>query len=194
MKLRTVLKWGVRVSAALGLAGSLAIIGVTHFSSATDHRHFKITSGSMTPTIAVGEVITVRTTQSPRVGDMITFLHDGKTVTHRVTYSWNAMSPDGTRHVMFKTKGDANKFEDPWAVLDNQVIGTVSSTSPMVLLAVELSEHPMVLAALFLPFLISVIFNELRNMFAVVTGTHNDDDKECPERESNPQGVATRGV
>ena len=193
MKLRRLATWSVRISAVLGLAGSLAIIGVTHFSTATDHQHFKITSGSMMPTIAVGEVITVRTTQSPRVGDMITFLHDGKTVTHRVTYSWNAMSPDGTRHTVYKTKGDANKFEDPWAVLDNQVIGTVASTPFIVLFAVELSEHPMVLAALFFPFLISVIVNELRNMYAVMTGK-SDEEEECPERESNPQGVATRGV
>lgn len=194
MNVRHLAKWSVRISAALGMAGSLAIIGVTHLSTATDHQHFKITSGSMTPTIAVGEVITVRTTQSPRVGDVITFLHDGKTVTHRVTYSWNALSPDGTRHIVYKTKGDANKFEDPWAVLDNQVIGTVASTPFIVLLAVELSEHPMVLAALFFPFLFSVIVNELRNMYAVITGQSEIESEECPERESNPQGVATRGV
>ena len=175
------------------MSGSLAIIGVTHFSTAAHHEHFKITSGSMTPTIAVGEVITVRTTQSPRVGDVITFLHDGKTVTHRITYSWNAMSPDGTRHVVYKTKGDANTFEDPWAVLDNQVIGTVAATPPLVLLAVELSEHPIVLAALFMPFLFSLIANEVRNMYSMFFGTSNKDE-ECPERESNPQGVATRGV
>ena len=193
MKMRTVAVWGVRLCATLGLTGSLAIIGVTRFSTASDHRHFRITSGSMAPTIDVGEVITVRTTQSPRVGDVITFLHDGKNVTHRVTYSWNAMSPDGTRHAMFKTKGDANKFEDPWAVLDNQVIGTVASTPLLVLLAVELSEHPMVLAALYVPFLLTVVLRELRNMYGVITG-RNDEDDECPERESNPQGVATRGV
>lgn len=103
------------------------------------------------------------------------------------------MSPDGTRHVVYKTKGDANKFEDPWAVLDNQVIGTVASTSPLVLLAVELSEHPIVLAALFMPFLLSLIVNEVRNIYAMFFGTSNKDEA-CPERESNPQGVATRGV
>lgn len=65
MKLRTIMMWGVRISAALGMTGSLAIIGVTRFSTAAHHEHFKITSGSMAPTIAVGEVITVRTTQSP---------------------------------------------------------------------------------------------------------------------------------
>ena len=192
MKLRTAISWAVRVSAALGIAGSLAILGVSRFSIAQEHRHFKITSGSMVPTIGVGEVITVRTAQSPRVGDVITFLHDGKAVTHRVSYSWNAVSPDGTRHTVYKTKGDANKFEDSWAVLDDDVIGTVAPTSPLVLLAVELSEHPLILAALFIPFLLSIIAKELRNMWNIITG--RDEDEECPERESNPQGVATRGV
>lgn len=191
MKLRTAVRWCVRISAALGVIGSLAIVGVSRFSTAQEHQHFKITSGSMVPTIGVGEVITVRTTQSPRVGDVITFLHDGKAVTHRVAYSWNAISPDGTRHTVYKTKGDANKFEDSWAVLDNDVIGTVTPTSPLVLLAVELSEHPMLLAALFIPFLLSIMAKELRNMWVILTGRDNE---ECPERESNPQGVATRGV
>ncbi len=192
MTLRTAMVWGVRVSAALGIAGSLAIMGVSRFSTAQEHQHFKITSGSMVPTIDVGEVITVRTAQSPRVGDVITFLHDGKTVTHRVSYSWNAISPDGTRHTVYKTKGDANKFEDSWAVLDRDVIGTVTPTSPLVMLAVELSEHPLILALLFIPFLLSIMMNELRNSWNIVTG--RNDDEECPERESNPQGVATRGV
>jgi len=182
MKLRTAMRWGVRISATLGIAGSLAVMGVSQFSSAQEHRHFKITSGSMVPTIDVGEVITVRTAKSPQVGDVITFLHDGKVVTHRVSHSWNATSPDGMRHTVYKTKGDANKFEDSWTVLDNDVIGTVTSTSPFVLLAVELSEHPMVLALLFIPFLLSMIASELRNMWSVLTG--RDEGEESSERES----------
>ncbi len=192
MKMRAALTWSVRISAALGIAGSLAVMGVSRFSTAQEHRHYKITSGSMAPTIDVGEVITVRTAQSPRVGDVITFLHDGKTVTHRVTYSWKAMSPDGTQHTVYKTKGDANAFEDSWAVLDNAIIGTVTSTSTVVLLAVELSEHPLVLAALFIPFLLSIVMAEMKNIWGILTG--RTEDEECPERESNPQGVATRGV
>lgn len=192
MNLRAARTWAVRISAALGITGSLAIVGVTKFSTTHDHLHFKITSGSMAPTIGVGEVITVRTTQSPRVGDVITFLHDEKTVTHRVAYSWSAISPDGTRHTAYKTKGDANKFEDPWAVLDNQVIGTVSPTAPLVLFSVTLSEHRWILALLFTPYLLGLIASELRNIWRLLTG--RNDNEECPERESNPQGVATRGV
>lgn len=192
MTLRTALLWVARISAASGIAGSLVIMGVSQFSTAQDHQHFKITSGSMTPTFDVGEVITVRTQHSPHVGDVITFLHDGKAVTHRITFSWNAISPDGTRHTAYKTKGDANKFADSWAVLDTQVIGAVVDTSPIVLLAVELSEHPFVIALLVIPFLLTVIASELREMWKMMTG--GKENNECPERESNPQGVATRGV
>jgi hypothetical protein len=51
-----------------------------------------------------------------------------------------------------------------------------------VLLAVELSEHPMVLALLFMPFLLSMIASELRNMWSVLTG--RDEGEESSERES----------
>ena len=192
MNLRTATRWAVRISAAIGVVSSLAVMGVTRFSSAAEHAHFKITGGSMAPTLDVGEVITVRTAQSPRVGDVITFLHDGKTVTHRVMYSWNAVSPDGVRHTMYKTKGDANRFEDSWAVLDVNVIGTLTPTPAVVSLVVILSEHPLIMAALFIPFLLSILMAELRNIWNILLG--KNDDEECPERESNPQGVATRGV
>ena len=191
MKTRAILRWGVRLCTLLGIAGSLAIVGANHFSSANEHRHFKIDGGSMRPTLAVGEVITVRTTESPQVGDVITFLRDGKTTTHRVMRQWESVTPSGKSHTLYTTRGDANTHDDPWVVIDDQVIGTVMPTPFYTLAAVKLAEHPTVLALLFLPLLLSLFITELNTVWTLVKGT---DDEECPERESNPQDVAIRGV
>ena len=84
------------------------------------------------------------------------------------------------------------QFPNTWAVLDSDVCGTVAPAAPVVLLVVELSEHPLVLAALFMPFLIGIVLREQKDIWSILTG--RIDGEECPERESNPQGVATRGV
>jgi signal peptidase I len=191
MNTRAILRWGVRLCTLLGIAGSLAIVGANQFSSANDHRHFKIDGGSMKPTLDVGEVITVRTTEYPQVGDVITFLRGGTTTTHRVMSSWKSTTPSGDIHTLYATRGDANTHDDPWVVIDDQVIGTVLPTPFYTLIAVELAEHPAVLAVLFLPLLLSLFITELNTVWKLVKGT---DDEECPERESNPQDVAIRGV
>lgn len=191
MKARAALRWGVWLCALLGMAGSLSIIGVNHFSAAQQHRHFKIDGGSMRPTFDVGEVITVRTTQSPNVGDVVTFLHGGKITTHRVTRTWISEAPSGKSSTMYATRGDANSNDDPWVITEREVIGTVGSTPFLTAIAVELTEHPVVLALLFLPLLISLFVTELNNVWILVRGNN---DEECPERESNPQDVSIRGV
>ena len=146
----------------------------------------------MRPTLDVGDVITVRTTVSPEVGDVITFLRDGKTTTHRVMRQWDSVTPSGKTHTLYVTRGDANTHDDPWVVVDNQIIGTVLPTPLYTLIAVKLAEHPTVLALLFLPVLLSVFITELKNVWTLLRSS--GDEEECPERESNPQGVATRGV
>ena len=191
MKMRVALRWSVWLCAALGMAGSLSIIGVNKFSSATEQRHYKIDGGSMVPTFDVGEVITVGTTQSPQVGDVVTFLHGDKITTHRVARTWNSKTPDGELRTMYATRGDANAHEDPWVVTENEIVGTVLPTSLPVMVAVELTEHPVVLALLFLPLLLNLFVTEMNTVWTLVRG---DDDEECPERESNPQDVAIRGV
>jgi signal peptidase len=45
-----------------------------------------------------------------RAGDVITYVHDGARVTHRIV--WTGRRRDGRR--AFRTKGDANATPDPW--------------------------------------------------------------------------------
>jgi signal peptidase I len=96
----------------------------------------------MEPTISVREVITVDPQRTPTVGEVVTFFREGQLITHRVTHTWFGTDPSGRVRQMFTTHGDANEKADPWTVLDDDILGTVVPTSPLVVLASWLSMRP----------------------------------------------------
>lgn len=79
-------------------------------------QRYVITGGSMEPTISKGSVVFDRVVpvSDLRVGDVITFRPpEGLSqVTHRIV----ARSRDDAGQLVFKTRGDANQYVDPWAV------------------------------------------------------------------------------
>jgi signal peptidase I len=87
-----------------------------------------VTTGSMEPTINIGDLIYVKGVAPGeiKIGDIITFRPPkeylkGTLVTHRVveiTYDSN--------EVYFKTKGDNNPNVDPWTVSSGEVVGVQS--------------------------------------------------------------------
>ncbi|MBI1843642.1 MAG: signal peptidase I [Actinobacteria bacterium] len=89
------------------------------------HKTMVVLSGSMTPTLDIGDVVIDRTIDvlDVKMGDIITFrdpIHPKRTVTHRV----RAMSvKDGT--VTFTTRGDANTSNESWKIPSSGKIGRV---------------------------------------------------------------------
>jgi len=87
-----------------------------------------IKSGSMEPSIMIGDIIFVRKTDPDdlEVGDVITFrmwVESGgtsmlTTVTHRIV----SASGEGENRT-FTTKGDANNVGDAWSVTADQLVG-----------------------------------------------------------------------
>jgi len=104
---------------------SLLVAALVGLLAATllGYRAFTIKSGSMTPAIAVGEVV-VDTSVSPLAvhpGEIITFRDPAlgqQLVTHRVV----SMHRSGGR-VLFVTKGDANVVTEHWNVLTSGHVG-----------------------------------------------------------------------
>ncbi|MEG1494953.1 MAG: signal peptidase I [Bacilli bacterium] len=95
---------------------------------------YVIITNSMDPTIMVNDAIINRRSQpaSIKVGDIITYVSDdaisyGKTITHRVV----AKDQDDMGRYRFRTKGDNNNAEDPWIVLEKNVIGKAMFKIPM---------------------------------------------------------------
>lgn len=97
--IKKVLKNLVMLGLLLAVAG-----GVFGYVKDTQTTAYRVATGSMTPTIGVGNVVVVQPQAEYRKGDIITFItHDGKTITHRIA----EVKPEG-----YVTKGDANNHTD----------------------------------------------------------------------------------
>ena len=68
---------------------------------------FIIVSGSMIPTIDIGDVALIQDASTANVGDIIAFRKDTTVIVHRVI---NQMDVNG--NVMYQTKGDNNNVPD----------------------------------------------------------------------------------
>jgi len=108
---------------------------------------FAVRSESMTPSLAVGDLVVVRDVDPGliAVGDVVTIkLTTGSTMTHRVV----AITPtdDGP---LFQTRGDANGGVDPVAVRADQVVGRLALSVPLLGFLLAMISMPTGLAALF---------------------------------------------
>ena len=84
-----------------------------------------VETGSMEPTIHEGDLIIIKKTNDYKIGDIITFMHDGETIptTHRII---------GIVDGKFRTKGDHNNTEDTLLVSEDEIYGEWQSTVPHV--------------------------------------------------------------
>ena len=83
---------------------------------------FQVTTGSMSKTIEIDDVILVKITKDVHENDIITFEEDNAIVTHRII---------GEKEDFFLTKGDANNAEDKPVKKEN-VIGKVVKVFPKI--------------------------------------------------------------
>ena len=185
----------ITASAALGVVGSVVVAAATIESRFSQDSHIVIVGNSMLPTIKKGDAITIDPLRHPRVGDVVTFVRDGQMITHRITDLWGAFDPTGASRLLYKTKGDNNRTPDPWVVTDREIRGVQIETPLIVRLAHPLTETPMILAVLVGPLLLSILATEVGNIRRTMRDVRDHSRRaKCPERESNPQGVSTRGV
>jgi signal peptidase len=89
-----------------------------------------VLSGSMEPTIHVGDIVVVRQISAldARVGDVVTFrdpAEPSKLITHRV----RRIEVSGSS-VSFDTKGDANTSIEQWKIATDGTIGLVMYRVP----------------------------------------------------------------
>ena len=126
---RVSLLW-LRVAVALAL-GFVGVLGLSLAAPRLAGYHvFTVLSGSMEPTLAVGDVV-VEAPLAPRdarVGDVITFRSPGdqaRLLTHRI------VRVRATGHtVAFVTRGDANTGTEHWSIPEDGVLGRVSYRVP----------------------------------------------------------------
>ena len=92
-----------------------------------------ILSGSMEPSMSIGDLVIVHREKEYRVGDIVVFDSGGLSVTHRILEK----AQEG-----FVTKGDANNVPDKELLSENHIIGRVAGVIPMVGKAVLFLKNP----------------------------------------------------
>ncbi len=113
---------GLVVGLALATLGPLALGG----------RTFAVLSGSMEPTLHVGDLVLERRTSAPdiHVGDIVTFRSpddSSKLITHRVR---RVNIANGVVHVT--TKGDANLTVERWSIPESGTVGRAVGRVPLI--------------------------------------------------------------
>jgi signal peptidase len=108
---------------ALGLgAGLLLTVTLPYVFG---YRSLTVLSGSMEPTLHVGDVVVVSEISplDARIGDVVSF-RDPADSTRLITHRVRSIQRSGT-YVEFVTKGDANTSVEHWKVTQDATIGLV---------------------------------------------------------------------
>ena len=115
-------------------------------SGVLPYKVYVLHTGSMSPTIPPKSAVIVEAHRY-HVGQVITFVENGQTVTHRL----KSINAEG----LTTTKGDANATVDPWHVPKSQIIGGVGRTMPEVGYWLVYLKNPIGLASVLLAVLAS---------------------------------------
>jgi signal peptidase len=143
-------------------------------------RLLAVTSGSMAPEIQTGDAVVIRQVTSAsqlRLGQIITFYPTGssKLVTHRIVALANLVREDAAgkpildaqgepvRDPYVRTKGDANRVDDPNLTPATSVRGIVREVHTGWGIPLSWAHSPTGRLALFVPPLLLLAFAELRS-------------------------------
>lgn len=163
---------------------------------------FTVLSGSMEPAYMTGSLIYVKEVDPFTLadGDVITFMLDEDTVaTHRIV----GVVPDETdpNTIRFRTKGDANNYEDGQLVHYKNVIGTPVFTIPGLGYVANYIQHPpglyfsiaaavVILLLAFLPDLFDDEKSEKPEKKKKKKAPRPEPEEKAPPRRTKPAPVA----
>lgn len=146
---------------------------------------FTVLSGSMEPTYHTGSLIYVKKVNPKelKVGDVITFmLNEKTTATHRIIEV--IPDEDDIDTIRFRTKGDANDFEDSSLVHYKNVIGSPVFTIPYMGYVANYIQHPPGMYIAIIAGVIIILLTFLPDLF---------DDEKKNDKNSTDDGVIKQG-
>lgn len=162
-----------RIAGDLVLAAAVALGVLLVGVRLVGLKPFTVLSGSMEPTYHTGSLIYVKSVKDSRSladGTVITFMIDENTaVTHRIVGAVPDENEPGT--IRYRTKGDANDYEDGTLVHYKNIVGVPVFTVPLLGYFSNYIQQPpgcyvavsagaLLLLLMFLPELLSAIFSE----------------------------------
>lgn len=97
------------------------------------YKNFIILSGSMEPTLNIGDVIFIKETEKIEENDIVSFNENGNVITHRVVEIIEQDELDiQNGKELYKTKGDANESEDQNLVAKEDIEGVYCFKIPKI--------------------------------------------------------------
>lgn len=98
----------------------------SNFNVFVGYRSFLVQSGSMEPSIMIGDIVIAKQQNDYGKNDVVTFLNrEQRVVTHRIIEVL-----EDVNRIKFITKGDANRSEDEDQITSDQIIGKVVFVIP----------------------------------------------------------------
>lgn len=91
------------------------------------YKNFIILSGSMEPTLNIGDVIFIKEKEEIEENDIVSFNEKRNVITHRVV---KKVEQDGRE--LYKTKGDANEVEDQNLITKEEIEGVYCFKIPKI--------------------------------------------------------------
>lgn len=126
---------------------------------------YSVQSGSMQPAIKAGSIVITQEQEKYSKGDIVTFITDTETtVTHRI------VRIEGTS---FYTQGDANNIEDGKPINQEQIVGKVILTIPLLGYPFAFAKTPTGFILLIIIPAILIIAGEIANISKELTNIRN---------------------
>lgn len=123
---------GILLNILLVIISVLIVIGVFYitqiklfnndYANLLGYTFFEVATGSMSPTINVGDVVIVKITKEVNKNDIIVFKEENNFITHRLI-----QKEEGK----IITKGDANNSEDK-SITEDSILGKVITIIPQI--------------------------------------------------------------
>ena len=123
---------GILLNILLVIISVLIVIGVFYitqiklfnndYANLLGYTFFEVATGSMSPTINVGDVVIVKITKEVNENDIIVFKEENNFITHRLI-----QKEEGK----IITKGDANNSEDK-SITEDSILGKVITIIPQI--------------------------------------------------------------
>jgi len=154
-----------KISSWLILGFLLAVLAFVLFPLLPIENNYSlkmVLSGSMSPAIKTGSIVTVKPASSYSVGDIITFKKgqgEENILTHRIV---------GEKEQGFITRGDANNVADASPVRKGAILGKVVLTIPYAAYAANFAHSKFGLILLILIPALLIIGSEVRKIFQEV--------------------------
>ena len=132
---------------------------ISNFNFLRGYRSYLVQSGSMAPSVMIGDVVITAQGREYSSGEVVTFLdRDERTVTHRIIATeGNQATP------ILITKGDANQAKDRDQIVPDRVLGKVILVIPKLGFLIAFSRTiPGLLLLVVIPALI-IVYDEIKN-------------------------------